>query len=132
MTACPFVRVGRAANGPRSPERPFFPHGTSAAQGTARKEIPGLAEDPRFWASGISLVAHMRSPLTPAVHMNTRMFWTPHGSWFGGGADLNPAIEDAADTAFFHDALKRACDPEALLQTDLAKRLFPEMFAEPQ
>ena len=77
---------------------------------TARKEIPGLAGDPRFWASGISLVAHMRSPLTPAVHMNTRMFWTPHGSWFGGGSDLNPAIEDAADTAFFHDALRRACD----------------------
>jgi len=77
---------------------------------TARKAIPGLADDPRFWASGISLVAHMRSPLTPAVHMNTRMFWTPHGTWFGGGADLNPAIEDAADTAFFHDALKRACD----------------------
>ena len=77
---------------------------------TARKEIAGLADDPRFWASGISLVAHMRSPLTPAVHMNTRMFWTPHGSWFGGGSDLNPAIEDAADTAFFHDALRRACD----------------------
>ena len=77
---------------------------------TARKEIPGLAGDPRFWASGISLVAHMRSPLTPAVHMNTRMFWTPHGSWFGGGSDLNPAIEDAEDTAFFHDALRGACD----------------------
>ena len=77
---------------------------------TARKEIPGLAEDPRFWASGISLVAHMRSPLTPAVHMNTRMFWTPGGWWFGGGADLNPTIEDAADTAAFHAALKAACD----------------------
>jgi coproporphyrinogen III oxidase len=77
---------------------------------TARKEIPGLAADPRFWASGISLVAHMRSPLTPAVHMNTRMFWTPHGWWFGGGADLNPMIEDAEDTAFFHDTLRRACD----------------------
>jgi coproporphyrinogen III oxidase len=77
---------------------------------TARKAIPGLDEDPRFWASGISLVAHMRSPLTPAVHMNTRMFWTPAAWWFGGGADLNPMIEDSDDTADFHAALKAACD----------------------
>lgn len=77
---------------------------------TARKAIPGLEGDPRFWASGISLVAHMRSPLTPAVHMNTRMFWTPFASWFGGGSDLNPMIEDPADTAFFHAELARACD----------------------
>ncbi len=84
--------------------------GRAQASLTARKEIPGLAEDPRFWASGISLVAHMRSPLTPAVHMNTRLFWTPFGWWFGGGADLNPAIEDAADTATFHAALAAACD----------------------
>ena len=47
----------------------------------------------------------MRSPLTPAVHMNTRMFWTPAAWWFGGGADLNPMIEDAEDTAAFHAAL---------------------------
>ncbi|MSU89538.1 oxygen-dependent coproporphyrinogen oxidase [Rhodobacteraceae bacterium 2CG4] len=77
---------------------------------TARKEIPGLEADPRFWASGISLVAHMRSPKTPAVHMNTRMFWTPGAWWFGGGADLNPMVEDADDTAHFHAALKAACD----------------------
>jgi coproporphyrinogen III oxidase len=77
---------------------------------TARKEIPGLAGDPRFWASGISLVAHMRSPKTPAVHMNTRMFWTPHAWWFGGGADLNPMLPDDADTAYFHAVLKAACD----------------------
>ncbi len=77
---------------------------------TSRKEIPGLDADPRFWASGISLVAHLRSPLTPAAHMNTRMFWTPGGWWFGGGADLNPMIEDAADTADFHAALRDACD----------------------
>lgn len=76
---------------------------------TSRKELPGLAEDPRFWASGISLVAHLNSPLTPAVHMNTRMFWTPGGWWFGGGADLNPMIEDAEDTAFFHARLREAC-----------------------
>jgi len=77
---------------------------------TARKAIPGLDEDPRFWASGISLVAHMRSPKTPAVHMNTRMFWTPGAWWFGGGTDLNPMVEVAEDTAHFHDTLKAACD----------------------
>lgn len=77
---------------------------------SARKAIPGLEDDPRFWAAGISLVAHMRSPKVPAVHMNTRMFWTPGGWWFGGGADLNPMREDAADTAFFHAALQGACD----------------------
>lgn len=77
---------------------------------TARKEIPGLEQDPRFWASGISLVAHMQSPKTPAVHMNTRMFWTPGAWWFGGGADLNPMVEVAEDTAHFHGALKAACD----------------------
>jgi len=76
---------------------------------TARKEIPGLAEDPRFWACGISLVAHMRSPKVPAVHMNTRMFWTPGAWWFGGGTDLNPMREVAEDTAFFHDVLNAAC-----------------------
>jgi coproporphyrinogen III oxidase len=85
--------------------------GTQAQRSlTARKEIPGLDADPRFWASGISLVAHMRSPLSPAVHMNTRMFWTPGAAWFGGGADLNPMSEDPADTATFHARLKEACD----------------------
>ncbi len=77
---------------------------------TARKLIPDLETDPRFWASGISLVAHMRSPLTPAVHMNTRMFWTPFAAWFGGGSDLNPMIEDEGDTATFHARLREACD----------------------
>ena len=77
---------------------------------TARKEIPGLAEDPRFWASGISLVAHMQNPHAPAVHMNTRMFWTPGAWWFGGGSDLNPCIEYAQDTAAFHAELRKGCD----------------------
>ena len=76
----------------------------------ARKEVPGLEEDPSFWASGISLVAHMNSPKTPAVHMNTRMFWTKGATWFGGGTDLNPMIEVEEDTAFFHNVLKQACD----------------------
>lgn len=76
----------------------------------ARKDLSGLKEDPRFWASGISLVAHMQNPRAPAVHMNTRMFWTKDAWWFGGGSDLNPCIEYAEDTAFFHDTLKAACD----------------------
>jgi coproporphyrinogen III oxidase len=74
-----------------------------------RKQIPGADENPRFWASGISLVAHMRSPKVPAVHMNTRHITTSK-SWFGGGADLTPMVPDDADTATFHAALQAACD----------------------
>jgi coproporphyrinogen III oxidase len=77
----------------------------------ARKGLPGMKDDPRFWASGISLVAHMQNPHCPAVHMNTRMFWTPHAWWFGGGSDLNPCIEYAEDTAHFHATQKAHLDP---------------------
>ncbi|MBM3554558.1 MAG: oxygen-dependent coproporphyrinogen oxidase [Alphaproteobacteria bacterium] len=73
------------------------------------KQIQGAGDDPRFWASGISLVAHMRSPRVPAVHMNTRMIVTTK-SWFGGGADLTPMSPDPQSAEIFHAALKGACD----------------------
>lgn len=76
--------------------------GAAAQQAMAARGVPGIAGDPRFWASGISLVAHMQNPHCPAVHMNTRMFWTPGAWWFGGGSDLNPCLEYAEDTAHFH------------------------------
>ena len=100
-----------------------------------RKEIPGADKNPHFWASGISLVAHMRSPLVPAVHMNTRFIaigdevasdklqvagqqaalvtcnlQPATKLWFGGGADLTPMIPDDKDTADFHAAFKECCD----------------------
>ena len=86
----------------------------------ARKGIPGMKDDPRFWASGISLVAHMQNPHVPAVHMNTRMFWTPHAWWFGGGSDLNPCIEYDEDTAHFHAQQQEKLDPHG---TDIYPRL---------
>jgi coproporphyrinogen III oxidase len=73
------------------------------------KTIPGAEQDPHFWASGISVVAHMQSPHVPAVHMNTRHIVTTKG-WFGGGTDLTPMTPNDADAADFHAVLKSACD----------------------
>ena len=72
------------------------------------KTIHGAGEDPSFFATGISLVAHMANPHVPAVHMNTRFLRTTK-SWFGGGADLNPPIPYEEDTADFHARLRAAC-----------------------
>ncbi len=73
------------------------------------KHVEGAADDPRFWASGISLVAHMQNPHVPAVHMNTRHLVTTK-TWFGGGADLTPIFPNERDAADFHAALRHACD----------------------
>ncbi|MDB9776480.1 oxygen-dependent coproporphyrinogen oxidase [Alphaproteobacteria bacterium] len=75
-----------------------------------RKNIPGTEKDPSFWASGISVVAHMKNPKIAAAHFNTRYIVTSSKSWFGGGCDLTPAIPEERETMSFHSGLKRTLD----------------------
>ncbi|MBB1490029.1 MULTISPECIES: oxygen-dependent coproporphyrinogen oxidase [unclassified Paracoccus (in: a-proteobacteria)] len=109
-------------------------HGTLAPRAQtamAARGVPGIEDDPRFWASGISLVAHMQNPHAPAVHMNTRMFWTPGAWWFGGGSDLNPCLEYPEDTAHFHATLRDACTPHGADYYDRFKAWADEYFFIP-
>ena len=74
-----------------------------------QKNIPGAQKDPRFWASGISVVMHMKNPLIPAMHFNTRYICTTH-QWFGGGMDVTPSKKDGFEKKNFHKILKTMCD----------------------
>ncbi len=94
------------------------------------KTIHGAGEDPRFFATGISLVAHMANPHVPAVHMNTR-FLVTQKAWFGGGADLNPPIPYEDDSADFHAAMKAACDPHGADYHDRFKAWADDYFFIP-
>ncbi len=99
-------------------------------EGEFAKSIHGAAENPQFFATGISLVAHMANPHVPAVHMNCRFLSTTK-RWFGGGADLNPPLPSPRDTQDFHAELKAACDAHGADYYDRYSKWAEEYFRIP-
>ena len=93
-----------------------------------RGNMPGTEEDPSFWASGISVVAHMKNPKIAAAHFNTRYITTKGKQWFGGGCDLTPAIPEEKETKNFHEGLKRTCNPHGQEYYEQFKQQCDEYF----
>ena len=93
-----------------------------------RGSMPGTEKDPSFWASGISVVAHMKNPKIAAAHFNTRYITTKGKQWFGGGCDLTPAIPEIEETNNFHQGLKRTCDQHHQDYYDRFKKQCDEYF----
>ena len=95
-----------------------------------KKKIPGANNNPNFWASGISIVMHMKNPHVPAIHFNTRFIYTTNG-WFGGGMDVTPCLKDNNEKKYLHKELKTMCDRHNKIYYKKYKKWCDEYFFIP-
>jgi coproporphyrinogen III oxidase len=95
-----------------------------------KKKIPGANKNLNFWASGVSVVMHMKNPHIPAIHFNTRFIYTTHG-WFGGGMDVTPSIKDDKEKKFIHKELKKMCDRHSKIYYKKYKKWCDDYFYLP-